>query len=385
MKRVLVLIGGVALAIILSKVVMEQVLGIQLEPLIAGWMARAGTGSALVMIALLGADLFLPIPSSLIMVLSGAAFGVMWGSMLSLVGSVGGEWLGFELVRRYRHRAAEKIVGDEELERLARVFDRHGMSVVVVTRALPVVMETMSVVAGLSKMSRSSFLLASLIGTAPIVVVYAYAGAVSRQTGSLVPAIVMLIAVAGLGWVIYRARFTDEWIARATHPGIFLRSVARFTPRIAAAFNWLPLVITSPSLTSAVSTRSTMSWKADASAAPDESTRRSCSAARTARTRVDSTSSRAGKRLPARLPPISSIVMTSPRATMQARFSTISSSATLPGHECSRSMRDTRSSTRAIVRFRSALNRCTKCRTSSGMSSRRSRSGGSRSVMTPRA
>jgi uncharacterized membrane protein YdjX (TVP38/TMEM64 family) len=154
--------------------------------------------------------LFLPIPSSLIMVLSGAAFGVMWGSMLSLVGSVGGEWLGFELVRRYRHRAAEKIVGDEELERLARVFDRHGMSVVVVTRALPVVMETMSVVAGLSKMSRSSFLLASLIGTVPIVVVYAYAGAVSRQTGSLVPAIVMLIAVAGLGWVIYRARIAER-------------------------------------------------------------------------------------------------------------------------------------------------------------------------------
>lgn len=209
MKRVWVLIGSVALAIILSKVVMEKVFGIQLEPLAARWMAGAGGGSALVLIALLGADLFLPIPSSLIMVLSGAAFGVMWGSLLSLAGSIGGEWLGFELVRRYRRQAAEKIVGDEELERLARVFDRHGMSVVVVTRALPVIMETMSVVAGLSQMSRSSFLVASLIGTAPIVVVYAYAGAVSRQTGSLVPAFVMLLAVAAFGWVLYRARFTD--------------------------------------------------------------------------------------------------------------------------------------------------------------------------------
>jgi uncharacterized membrane protein YdjX (TVP38/TMEM64 family) len=210
MKRVLMLIGGVALAIILSKVVMENVLGIQLEPLITRWMAGAGAGSAVVMVALLAADLFLPIPSSLIMVLSGAAFGVMWGSMFSLVGSIGGEWLGFELVRRYRQRAAEKIVGDEELERLARVFDRHGMSVVVVTRALPVVMETMSVVAGLSKMSRSSFLVASLLGTAPIVVIYAYAGVISRQTGSLLPAVIMLIAVAGLGWILYRARIAER-------------------------------------------------------------------------------------------------------------------------------------------------------------------------------
>jgi uncharacterized membrane protein YdjX (TVP38/TMEM64 family) len=82
--------------------------------------------------------------------------------------------------------------------------------VVVVTRALPVVMETMSVVAGLSKMNRGSFLVASLLGTAPIVVVYAYAGAVSRQTGSLVPAVIMLIAVAGLGWIVFRARIADR-------------------------------------------------------------------------------------------------------------------------------------------------------------------------------
>src|SRR5439155_25440757 len=119
-------------------------------------------------------------------------------------------WLGFELVRRYGRRASSKMVGDDELERLGRVFDRHGAAVVVVTRALPVVMETMSVVAGLSKMNRGSFLIASLVGTAPIVVVYAYAGAVSRQTGSLVPAIIMLIAVAAFGWVVYKAKMETD-------------------------------------------------------------------------------------------------------------------------------------------------------------------------------
>lgn len=71
------------------------------------------------------------------------------------------------------------------------------------------VMETMSVVAALSAMTRGTFLVASLLGTVPIVVVYAYAGAVSKATGSLVPAVVMLIAVAALGWVIYRARIAD--------------------------------------------------------------------------------------------------------------------------------------------------------------------------------
>ncbi len=209
MRHAFALIAGVAGAIIASKILLENVLGIQLEPLISAWVTHAGAGTAATVIGLLAADLFLPIPSSLIMVLSGAAFGVVWGSILSLVGSVGGEWLGFELVRRYGRSASARFVDDDEFERLSRVFDRHGAAAVVVTRALPVVMETLSVVAGLSAMTRRTFLVASLLGTLPVVVVYAYAGAVSKATGSLVPAIVMLIAVAGFGWVIYRARLAD--------------------------------------------------------------------------------------------------------------------------------------------------------------------------------
>ncbi len=127
MRRTIALIVGVAGAVILSKLLIENVLGIRLDTLVESWMARAGTGGgAIAVVTLLAADLFLPIPSSLIMVLSGAVFGVLWGSLFSLVGSIGGEWLGFELVRRYGRRASSKMVGDEELERLGRVFERHG-------------------------------------------------------------------------------------------------------------------------------------------------------------------------------------------------------------------------------------------------------------------
>ena len=210
MKRVLTLIVCVAAALIISKLVIENLLGLRLDSLAESWIAHPGSGSAALIVGLLAADLFLPIPSSLVMVLSGAAFGVGWGAALSLVGSIGGEWLGFELVRRYGRRASAKMVGDDEIERLSRVFAKHGAAAVAVTRALPVVMETTSVVAGLSAMRRSTFLIASLLGTAPIVVVYAYAGAVSREANSIVPAVVILVAMAGLGWIIYRARITHR-------------------------------------------------------------------------------------------------------------------------------------------------------------------------------
>jgi uncharacterized membrane protein YdjX (TVP38/TMEM64 family) len=209
MKRSVALVAAVAAVVVLSKVLLENVLGIDLGTWARSWVEHAGAFGALTVVTLLAVDVFLPIPSSLVMVLSGAAFGVWWGSLLAFAGSVGGEWLGFELARRYGSGLAARIVGDaEEIQRIDRTLVRHGAAAVVVTRALPVVMETMSVVAGLSTMSRASFLAASTIGTAPIVVIYAYAGAMSRDTGSLVPAIVMLIAVAGCAWVWYRARFS---------------------------------------------------------------------------------------------------------------------------------------------------------------------------------
>ena len=204
MKRWILLVVGVAAFVVASKVLIENVLGLGLEPLANAWLDRAGIGSAVVIVGLLVADVLLPVPSSFVMVFSGAAFGVAGGSALALVGSIVGEWLGFELARRHGRGMAAWLVGDDEIDRLAGFFARHGTTAVIMTRPLPVVMETISIIAGLSDMPRSRFLGASLLGTAPIVVVYAYAGAMSRSVGSILPAIVILATMIGAGWLWYR-------------------------------------------------------------------------------------------------------------------------------------------------------------------------------------
>ncbi|MGE0593047.1 MAG: TVP38/TMEM64 family protein [Vicinamibacterales bacterium] len=210
MKRVLLLTALLAAVAIASKLLVEDVLGIELEGMVTGWLDTAGTGSALAIVILLAVDVFLPVPSSLVMVLSGAAFGVFWGALISLVGSIAGEWVGFELVRRYGQRASARMIGEDDYARFSGLFAEHGAAAIVVSRALPVVMETMSLVAGLSGMRRRSFLLASLIGTAPVVVVYAWAGAMSRDAGSLLPAVVILIAAGGAGWLWFRVKMKSR-------------------------------------------------------------------------------------------------------------------------------------------------------------------------------
>ena len=86
-----------------------------------GWRTPAGPAPSS-SIGLLAVDIFIPVPSSIVMVLSGAAFGVWWGSLLAFAGSIGGEWLGFELARRYGIAWFARFIGDEdERQRLNRI------------------------------------------------------------------------------------------------------------------------------------------------------------------------------------------------------------------------------------------------------------------------
>lgn len=206
MRRVFWLIGGVAVSVIATKVVFEDLMGLNLAAAATTWVAEAGVGGAVTIGLLLAADILLPVPSSLVMVLSGAAFGVWWGALLSLAGSIGGEWIGFELARKFGVSLSTRLVGDQDMADMRVVMARHGAVAVMVTRALPVVMETMSVVAGLSAMKRSTFLLTSLAGTLPVALAYSYAGALSRQLNNVVPAVVILAGVTVTAWVWYRAR-----------------------------------------------------------------------------------------------------------------------------------------------------------------------------------
>jgi uncharacterized membrane protein YdjX (TVP38/TMEM64 family) len=227
MKRALLFVVGIAGIVILSKLLVENVAGVDLSAHATAWITEPGIVGAVAVVALLAVDVVAPVPSSAVMVLSGLAFGVLWGSVLSIAGSVVGSWIGFELVRHYGRAAALRFVDAATLGRLQTMFHRYGSAVLVLSRALPIMMETMSLVAGLSAMKRSTFLLASVTGTVPVAIVYAYAGSVSRDTGSAVPAIVILVAMTGAAALWYRSRVGSDDDAAAKHREKSFRGVFR--------------------------------------------------------------------------------------------------------------------------------------------------------------
>ena len=90
------------------------------------------------------------------------------------------------------------------------VLDRFGPVAVMVSRPVPIMMETLSFLAGLARMPRLTFLLASLAGTIPISVLYAYAGAYAMEIRSVVPAMFTLLCLPAAGWLLAQRKFASR-------------------------------------------------------------------------------------------------------------------------------------------------------------------------------
>jgi uncharacterized membrane protein YdjX (TVP38/TMEM64 family) len=113
-----------------------EALGIPLLTDPTPWMQHRGVLAAVVGVTLLIADVLLPVPSSLVMVAHGALFGVVLGTLLSLLGSIGAALFGFAIGRR-GGKLLERVVTPAERVRADKMLARWGTLAVIVTRPVP--------------------------------------------------------------------------------------------------------------------------------------------------------------------------------------------------------------------------------------------------------
>lgn len=167
------------------------------------WMKHGGVVAATLGVGLLIADVVLPVPSSLVMVAHGALFGVLSGTMLSLFGSVGAAVFAFAIGRR-GGKFMERVVTPDERARASNVLARWGMLAIIVTRPVPLLAETVAIMAGASPLSWRSVIAASIAGSLPPALLYALTGAAvaDLQNTALMFGVVLLVAC--LFWLIGR-------------------------------------------------------------------------------------------------------------------------------------------------------------------------------------
>lgn len=167
----------------------------------AQMQSRSGLWAvAALVVGLLSADVVLPLPSSLVAVGAGAKLGLVYGALAIFSGLMIGNLFGYWLGRRFGIAVATKMTGGQ-----ARLPDEIGISMLCLTRPVPVLSEPATVIAGAGGMPLPQFLFSVGLSNAGIALVYGYLGALAVDVGSFLLVFLAAVAVPALGYLIYLA------------------------------------------------------------------------------------------------------------------------------------------------------------------------------------
>ena len=151
--------------------------------------------------ALLSSDIFLPVPSSLVLIMNGKVLGVFFGTLLSTASGMVSSAIGFYLGRK-SESFVDRFFNAEEKRSGAKFFERHGSMAISLSKALPIVSEAVSFVSGTTDISFRRFFIFSLIGHLIISLIYAYAGSFSTNLDSSLLSGGIIVLVLLLSWAV---------------------------------------------------------------------------------------------------------------------------------------------------------------------------------------
>jgi uncharacterized membrane protein YdjX (TVP38/TMEM64 family) len=196
------LLGGLLLCFILVPFFVLE----QRSDALAQRLLHSGTGMVLITLIVIGfllADIVLPVPSSFVLSSTGYLLGIPAGTLVCFVGmtcaSAAGYWLG----RYAGGPLAQRIVGHAQLERFSALSHRYGDVLLVAFRAMPVLAEATTLLAGISRMPLPRFLAVVSLGNVLVALVYVCIGAVSASRSAFVlgaaislvlPVLILLLA-----------------------------------------------------------------------------------------------------------------------------------------------------------------------------------------------
>ena len=174
---------------------------------IKAWLEAATLANALyvalIVAALLFADLFIAIPTLTVCILAGYFLGFSGGAIAAMTGITLAGICGHAISRTWGRGILNKVVKDKNnLAEMEQTFQKHGFTMILLSRAMPILPETTACLSGLTKMSPAKFILAWMLGSYPYILIATYAGSVSTLENPM-PAIYTAITITCVMWLAW--------------------------------------------------------------------------------------------------------------------------------------------------------------------------------------
>ncbi|MDQ3291849.1 MAG: VTT domain-containing protein [Bacteroidota bacterium] len=146
-------------------------------------------------------DTLLPVPSSLLMILNGKILGPFWGTLVSWSSSLLSSIFGFYLGRS-ANPYFDKFFSGQDKAFSNSFFQKFGNLAITISKALPILSEAISFMAGTTTIPFKTFLLYSALGHFVVSVVYAYLGSFSNAVNSGLVTVIIIMSTVILGWFV---------------------------------------------------------------------------------------------------------------------------------------------------------------------------------------
>lgn len=149
----------------------------------------------LAVVAALAADIFLPIPSSLVSTAAGLLLGFWPGFLANFLGMTLACALGYALGSR---------LPAPDADRMRQAWTRYGDWALILFRSVPVLAEASVFFAGLSRMPLRRFIVLTALSNLAISGVYSATGAFSAEKETFFYAFAGAVILPGLGMLLFR-------------------------------------------------------------------------------------------------------------------------------------------------------------------------------------
>jgi uncharacterized membrane protein YdjX (TVP38/TMEM64 family) len=167
---------------------------------IGDWVKQFGLAGPLVLILVMVVQMFLfVVPNIFVMMVAIVSYGPVWGAVISLLGIFASSSLGYLIGRYLGPVTVNKLLSASAQKKTADFIQHYGVPAIAITRISSMSNDSLSIVAGLLKMSYKRYILATLAGITPLIVLLAIYG----RNGRILKALAWIAAASLVILIVY--------------------------------------------------------------------------------------------------------------------------------------------------------------------------------------
>jgi uncharacterized membrane protein YdjX (TVP38/TMEM64 family) len=169
------------------------------------WVKQFKAWGPIIIILSMVAQMFaLLIPNLLLFIIAIVCYGPVWGPLICLAGVFLSSSLGYFIGKKLGPRAIDRFISENAQKKIKVFVERYGVKAIFIARFSSLSSDGISFVAGILEMSYRKYILSTLAGITPLLIILALYGLNGNMERALIW--IAAISIAGLGLYIFLDR-----------------------------------------------------------------------------------------------------------------------------------------------------------------------------------